>query len=83
MTNGSGNKRRRAADDVNGEEKSMQNDHAMRTFPDDDQPRIGSRELALKLGMSHEKMLALIERHRAELESLGPLIATQIPPEDE
>jgi phage regulator Rha-like protein len=55
----------------------MNND--IRTFPDDDHPRISSRALAEMLGMSHEDMLALIEQHKAELERHGPLIKTKIP----
>jgi hypothetical protein len=54
----------------------MTND--IRTFPDDDQPRMSSRALARKLGMSHKQMLALIEQHKAELLQFGGLIQTPI-----
>lgn len=49
-----------------------------RTFADDDAPRISSRELARRLGISHRKLLALIEKHRSELEQYGPIVKTRI-----
>ena len=38
----------------------------------DGQPRISSRTLAKILGISHEKLVKLIEDNREELERLGP-----------
>jgi hypothetical protein len=52
-------------------------------FPGDDQSRISVRELARRLGMSHEDVCRLIERHRAELERHGPLIQTPSEPREE
>ena len=46
----------------------------------DGQPRISSRTLAKILGISHEKLVKLIEDNREELERLGPRLKDEDPP---
>jgi hypothetical protein len=59
------------------------NENEIKIFPDDGQPRISSRALARMLGISHEELVRLIERHRNELLSYGPLVQLPIQEREE